>query len=414
MHTTTQSQVFTRVTESSNESRAGLWTGRALSSIAVLFLIFDSVGKLLQVEPVIEGTVALGYPVSVIFGLGMTLALCTAAYVVPTTSVLGAVLLTGYLGGAVAAHVRVGNPLFTHVLFPIYLASLLWGGLLLRSPRLRGVMPGHAGGAGEPMDTVIEATSRDGTTIAYERSGRGPSLVIVDGALCSRSFGPSAGLAKLLAPHFTVFRYDRRGRGASGDTQPYAREREVEDIAALIREAGEPVYLLGLSSGAALALEAAASGLEVRKVFAYEPPYVDEDGEGGGSAHLTRLQALVRDDDRGGAVTYFMKDMVKAPAPVVFLMWLIPGVWRQTKAVAHTLPYDATVMSEFRVPRARFRTITVPVMAANGSKTDPRLQRSTRTVADTVRGARHLTLPGQTHNVKPAALVPAVVDYFLS
>ena len=188
----------------------------------------------------------------------------------------------------------------------------------------------------------------------------------------------------------------------------------MEDIAALIREAGEPVYLLGLSSGAALALEAAASGLEVRKVFAYEPPYVDEDGEGGGSAHLTRLQALVRDDDRGGAVTYFMKDMVKAPAPVVFIMWLIPGVWRQTKAVAHTLPYDATVMSEFRVPRARFRTITVPVMAANGSKTDPRLQRSTRTVADTVRGARHLTLPGQTHNVKPAALVPAVVDFFLS
>jgi pimeloyl-ACP methyl ester carboxylesterase len=414
MHTTAQTQVITRVSGRKAGSRAALWTGRALSSIAVLFLIFDSVGKLLQVEPVIEGTVALGYPVSVIFGLGLTLVLCTAAYLVPTTSVLGAVLLTGYLGGAVATHVRVGNPLFTHVLFPIYLASLLWGGLLLRSPRLRVVMPGHAASAGEPMDAVIEATSRDGTTIAYERSGRGPSLVIVDGALCSRSFGPSAGLAKLLAPHFTVVRYDRRGRGASGDTQPYAREREVEDIAALIREAGEPVYLLGLSSGAALALEAAASGLEVRKVFAYEPPYVDEDGEGGGSAHLTRLRELVRDDDRGGAVTYFMKDMVKAPAPVVFIMWLIPGVWRQTKAVAHTLPYDAAVMSEFRVPRARFRTITVPVMAANGSKTDPRLQRSTRTVADTVRGARHLTLPGQTHNVKPAVLVPAVVEFFLS
>src|SRR6476659_1586945 len=141
MHTTTQSQVFTRVTESSSESRAGLWTGRALSSIAVLFLIFDSVGKLLQVEPVIEGTVALGYPVSVIFGLGMTLALCTAAYVVPTTSVLGAVLLTGYLGGAVAAHVRVGNPLFTHVLFPTYVAALIWGGLMLRDARLRALAP---------------------------------------------------------------------------------------------------------------------------------------------------------------------------------------------------------------------------------------------------------------------------------
>ena len=199
MHTTAQTQVITgfRTTRPGRERRSG--QGRALSGIAVLFLIFDSVGKLLQVEPVIEGTVALGYPVSVIFGLGLTLVLSAAtSSIVPTTSVLGAVLLTGYLGGAVATHVRVGNPLFRwRRLFPIYLASLLWGGLLLRSPRLRVVMPGHAGSAGEPMDAVIETTSRDGTTIAYERSGRGPSLVIADGALCSRSFGPSAGLAKL-------------------------------------------------------------------------------------------------------------------------------------------------------------------------------------------------------------------------
>ena len=114
------------------------------------------------------------------------------------------------------------------------------------------------------------------------------------------------------------------------------------------------------------------------------------------------------------AVTYFMRRMVEIPAPFLILMRLMPGVWRQMQVVAHTLPYDAAVMSDFKVPRARLRSIKVPVMAMNGSKTDARLQRSTRTVAEAVPGARHLSLPGQTHNVKPAALAPAVVDFFLS
>jgi hypothetical protein len=118
-----------------------LWTGRILSGIAVAFLIFDSAGKLLQVKPVIEGTIQLGYPEDVVFGLGVTLLSCVLAYVIPQTSFLGAVLLTGYLGGAVATHVRVGNPLLTHVLFPTYLAALLWGGLTLRDAALRSFAP---------------------------------------------------------------------------------------------------------------------------------------------------------------------------------------------------------------------------------------------------------------------------------
>jgi hypothetical protein len=118
-----------------------LWVGRSLSGLAVLFLLFDSTGKLLQVQPVIDGTIQLGYPRDVVFSLGGILLSCVVAYVTPRTSVLGALLLTGYLGGAVATHVRVENPLFSHVLFPTYVAALLWGGLILRDARLRAFLP---------------------------------------------------------------------------------------------------------------------------------------------------------------------------------------------------------------------------------------------------------------------------------
>jgi pimeloyl-ACP methyl ester carboxylesterase len=197
-------------------------------------------------------------------------------------------------------------------------------------------------------------TSKDGTPIAYERSGRGPAVILVDGALCSRAFGPMPKLAPLLAPRFTVLAYDRRGRGESGDTAPYAKEREIEDLAALVKEAGEPALLVGLSSGAALCLEAAASGVDVRKVAAYKPPYVNEGADVDGAAHLDALRSLVAKGDRGGAVTYFMRTMVGAPAPVVVMMKLMPWIWRKLAAVAHTLPYDAAVMSGFRVPTEFF------------------------------------------------------------
>ena len=121
-------------------SRRALWGGRVISGLAVGFLIFDSVGKVLEVQPAIDGTQQLGYPPDIVFSLGVILLSCVLAYLVPRTSVLGALLLTGYLGGAVATHVRVGNPLFTHVLFPTYVAALLWGGLMLRDARLRAVL----------------------------------------------------------------------------------------------------------------------------------------------------------------------------------------------------------------------------------------------------------------------------------
>ena len=122
-------------------SRGRVYAGRILTGLAVAFLLFDSAGKLLEVRPVIDGTLALGYPRHIVFSLGVILLSCVLAYVIPSTSVLGAVLLTGYLGGAVATHVRVGHPLFSHILFPTYVAALLWGGLLLRDARLRAFLP---------------------------------------------------------------------------------------------------------------------------------------------------------------------------------------------------------------------------------------------------------------------------------
>jgi pimeloyl-ACP methyl ester carboxylesterase len=258
---------------------------------------------------------------------------------------------------------------------------------------------------------VSEVRSKDGTTIAYDRSGKGPALILVDGALCSRAFGPSPKLSALLARHFTVYVYDRRGRGQSSDPHPYAPAREVEDIAALVGVAGGSAFLLGLSSGGALALEAAASGLPVNRVVAYEPPYVDDSGQRGGAEYAGHLERLIAQGNRGGAVKYFMKDMVGAPAPMVMMMRLMPWVWRKLEAVAHTLPYDAAVMTAFRIPRARFASIGVPTLVMNGSKTDPRLREAAQKIAHAIPAALHRELAGQTHNVKPDVLVPAVVEF---
>jgi pimeloyl-ACP methyl ester carboxylesterase len=258
---------------------------------------------------------------------------------------------------------------------------------------------------------MSQVKSKDGTTIAYERVGQGPPLILVDGALCSRAFGPMPKLAPLLAQSFTVYFYDRRGRGESSDTAPYAKDRELEDLAALIGAAGGAAALLGLSSGAALALEAAAARLPVTGVVAYEPPYVEPAGATRGRAHRGRLQELVAGGDRGGAVRYFMRDMVGVPAPAVWMMRLMPGLWRKLAAVGHTLPYDAAVMGDFTVPAERLGKVAVPALIMHGSKTDTRLKRAAGEVAGAIPAARSRTLAGQNHNVSAAVLAPAVVDF---
>jgi len=142
IQTIAQDDTFTGTRTGSNAgSRRASWTGRVLSTLAILFLLFDSLGKLMEVAPVVAGSTELGYPATTVFPIGLVLLLCVVTYVIPSTSVLGAVLLTGYLGGAVATHVRVENPLFSHALFPIYVAFFVWGGLFLRDARLRALFP---------------------------------------------------------------------------------------------------------------------------------------------------------------------------------------------------------------------------------------------------------------------------------
>jgi pimeloyl-ACP methyl ester carboxylesterase len=259
------------------------------------------------------------------------------------------------------------------------------------------------------MSTAI---SRDGTPIAYERLGAGPPVILVDGAFCSRRFGPMPKLAPLLARRFTVFMYDRRGRGASGDTRPYAKEREVEDIAALIATAGGEAAVYGCSSGAALALEAAASGLPISRLALYEPPYmVLQDGRHPPKDHRQRLERLVDEGRRGEAVKFFMKDVIGLPGPMVTMMRIMP-MWSGLKDVAHTLAYDAAVMGDYSLPADRAAAIRVPTLVMDGEKTDPRLRASVAAVSGTVPNARRRSLKGQTHNVSAAAMAPMLEEFF--
>jgi pimeloyl-ACP methyl ester carboxylesterase len=265
----------------------------------------------------------------------------------------------------------------------------------------------------ERRKIMSKVISKDGTTIEFERTGGGPVLILVDGALCSRAFGPMPKLAPLLAKHFTVFVYDRRGRGGSGDVKPYSTKREVEDIEALIKEAGGSAYLLGLSSGGALALEAAAAGLNVGGVAIYEPPFmVDDDGYHARANHEAQLHQLIVQDQRSSAVKYFMRKMIGIPGIFVLVTQLMPGVWSKLKAVAHTLPYDAAIMGDWSIPKQRFGSITTRVLAMDGEKTDRRLRRAVEEVVKVLPRVQRRTLKGQTHNVNPDVLTPAVVEFF--
>ena len=189
-------------------------------------------------------------------------------------------------------------------------------------------------------------TSHDGTTIAYDRVGHGPALVLVDGALNTRKNGQMSRIAPLLAEHFTVYIYDRRGRGDSTDHAPYSVQREIEDLDAVIEAAGGSAYVYGISSGAALALEAANHGSAISKLAVYEAPYVVDDSRPPAPADFAgEVNDLVVAGKRGAAVKAFMTKGVQVPAVFVALMGIMP-MWSRLKAVANTLPYDLTIMGD--------------------------------------------------------------------
>ncbi|TDD99077.1 alpha/beta fold hydrolase [Jiangella asiatica] len=262
------------------------------------------------------------------------------------------------------------------------------------------------------MPTV---TSADGTTIAYSRVGSGPPLILVDGAMCYRAFGPAAKLADALAGSFTVYFYDRRGRGESGDTKAYAVEREVEDLEALISAAGGEVVVYGCSSGAALALEAAKRpDSRIRKLALYELPAVTD------STHqpwpvdlLERTDQLIAADRRSDAVQLFMKT-VGAPGFMVAIMKLTP-VWKKLKAVAPTIPNDLRVLGGTGagkpLPADRWTSVTVPTLVMDGGKSPDYMRNSQRQLAEVLPNAEHRTLPGQTHMVKADAHAPVITEF---
>ena len=256
-------------------------------------------------------------------------------------------------------------------------------------------------------------TSKDGTTIAYEVTGSGPALVLVDGALCYRDFGPGRDVAASLSDEYTVYVYDRRGRGDSGDTAPYATAREVEDLAAVIGAAGGDAFVMGQSSGAALGLNAAAAGVAMRKLAVYEAPYVGATKVKGAAVdHVAELKRLLAEGNRGGAVGYFMVKMVGGPWFLPIMMRLMPKVWKQLQAVAATLPNDATVMDGFEVPAALLAKVKVPTLVMGGGKAAPNMAAAVQGVADAVTGSTLVILPGQTHQVSPAVLAPELSKFF--
>lgn len=257
--------------------------------------------------------------------------------------------------------------------------------------------------------------SADGTNIAYSIQGQGPPLILVDGALCSRSFGPMPKLASLLSPQFTVVTYDRRGRGASGDTGPYAVEREVEDIEALITQAGGSAYLFGASSGGALALEAAKGSPAVGKVAVYEAPFTVDDTKAPLTDDLiAQLNDLVAAGRRGDAVKLFMR-FVGTPAIFTAVMPLTP-VWPKLKAVAHTLPYDFTILAGHHrgmpLSAAEWAPVRVPALVAAGGKSPAWMQGAMAALAGALPSAQHRTLPGQTHMVKRQVIAPVLTGFF--
>ena len=253
--------------------------------------------------------------------------------------------------------------------------------------------------------------SKDGTLIAYDKSGNGPAVVIVGGIAGDRS--QQAPLAALLAKDFTVFNFDRRAHGESGMTEPYAVEREIEDIEAIISEAGGSAFAYGTSGCAVLALLAAATGVgsTMRKLALWEPPFIVDDSRPKVPAdYKQQLESLLAQNRRGDMVELFMTTAVGMPKEFVAPMRQAP-FWAAQEAVAHTLVYDATIMGDYSLPRTRITRLQVPTLVLDGGTT-PWLSAAADAVATALPKAQRRTLAGQQHNVDAAAIAPALAAFF--
>jgi pimeloyl-ACP methyl ester carboxylesterase len=261
---------------------------------------------------------------------------------------------------------------------------------------------------------VEKVISKDGTPIAVDRYGSGPAVILVDGAMCSRGFGPMPALAKELASQFTVFHYDRRGRGDSGNGLEFELQREIDDLDAVLQLAGGNAMVFGISSGAALAAEAARQLRGIRKLALYEAPYViDNTHEPLPPTFIADMKAHLAANRRGDAVKQFMR-YVGTPAVAVFVMSLLP-MWKKLTKIAHTLPNDLEIIAPHHqaqpFPEGKWSSITSPTLVMAGGKSPAYMQNAMRAWAKVLPNAVHQTLPGQTHMVKQDVLAPALIPF---
>jgi pimeloyl-ACP methyl ester carboxylesterase len=252
-------------------------------------------------------------------------------------------------------------------------------------------------------------TSKDGTLIAFDQAGQGAPVILIGGGPTDRS--ANAPLAALLASQFTVYNYDRRGHGDSVDTQPYAVDREIEDLEALIKDVGGSANVYGTSSGAAFAIEAAARGLKITRLALWEPPFITDDSRPPVPAdYKAQVSEMVASGRRGDAIEYFMVQIVGMPAEFVAPMRYAP-FWGQMESVAHAIVYEADVMKDYSLPSERLALISIPTLVIDGG-TMPWMSSTAQKVADALPNAQRNTLAGQPHNVAAEAIAPVLAQFF--
>ena len=257
-------------------------------------------------------------------------------------------------------------------------------------------------------------TSKDGTNIAFDRYGDGAALILVGGATVIRAY--QTAFATVLGEHFTVYSYDRRGRGDSGDTSPYAVEREIEDLDAVIQEAGGSAFVFGHSSGAVLSLRAAAAGLAITKLAVYGPPFIVDDSRAPAPAeYVEHLDELVAAGRRGDAFAYFMTAGVGMPEKIVAQMRQGPG-WDASESVAHTIAYDGRVMGDTTTGKPLadepWSSIMVPTLVLDGGESPAWMHAGAEALMSKLPNGEHRTLAGQGQGPADDVLAPVLVAFF--
>ena len=253
-----------------------------------------------------------------------------------------------------------------------------------------------------------KVVSRDGTTIAYERAGDGPPMVLLNGAFRDHTIFDA--LIPELAPFCTAYAYDRRGRGGSGDSPGYAVAREIEDLAAVIEEAGGEAVVFAGSCGANLALEAVLAGVPITRLALHEPFYKVDGYPRPPADFPAGLRALLAAGERGAAAEYFLASLL-CLTPEVIAAWRAGPLWAANEAHAHTLPYDTEICGDYNLPAERLASVTTPVLVVSSDHTSDWLSAAARAPADALPGARAVELPGSWHRVDTPVLGRVLVEF---